>query len=188
LLREEVRNKLQDQIGDEGEKAFFSKGSGSSQKQLLPEEKKKQATRIVELKKETNYKKCGKKGHWEREYLGNKKTGWSSDKTDKSVPSSSVEGKSKAHAVVSEEFEDEDDNSALMVFVGDRPSDDRWYLDGGATDHMTDHLEWFTSMTKVQSGHWPVMIVDNRKLWVQGVGSIEVQCKLGDKWEPWVFR
>jgi hypothetical protein len=104
------------------------------------------------------------------------------------APSSSAEGKRKLHIVVSEEFEDEDDSSAFMVFVGDRPSDDGWYLDGGATDHMTDHLEWFTSITMVQSNCWLVMIVDNRKLWVQGVGSIEVQCKLGDKWEPRVFR
>jgi hypothetical protein len=32
LLREEVRNKLQIQIDDEGEKAFFLEGSGSGQK------------------------------------------------------------------------------------------------------------------------------------------------------------
>jgi hypothetical protein len=63
LLKEETRNKLQDQAEEEGEKAFFSKGSVLGQWPLSTEERKRRAAKIAELKKKTNYKKCGKKGH-----------------------------------------------------------------------------------------------------------------------------
>jgi hypothetical protein len=46
LLKEEARNRIQDSVDDEGEKAFFASGSGAGQKPLSLEEKKKQAARI----------------------------------------------------------------------------------------------------------------------------------------------
>jgi hypothetical protein len=63
LLREEVRNKMQDSATDEGETAFLASRSGTSQKALTPEEKKKRAARIAELKSKTKCKACGKVGH-----------------------------------------------------------------------------------------------------------------------------
>lgn len=56
-------------------------------------------------------------------------------------------------------------------------------MDGGATDHMTDRLEWFDSLKNVPEGRWPVMIADNRRLWVRGVGRIQVKCQLDGVWK-----
>jgi hypothetical protein len=39
-------------------------------------------------------------------------------------------------------------------------------MDGGATEHMTDCLDWFVLLEEVPNGRWPVMIADNQKLWV----------------------
>jgi hypothetical protein len=66
-----------------------------------------------------------------------------------------------------------------MVCASEVPSDDGWYLD--ATDHMINRLDWFTSINKVQQGRWPVMIADNRKLWVCGFGQIIAKCLVNDQ-------
>jgi hypothetical protein len=70
-----------------------------------------------------------------------------------------------------------------MVHKGEQSVDDAWYMDGGATNHMIDRLDWFDSFTFVPQGHWPVMIVDNRRLWVRGVGSIHIKCLVNKTWE-----
>ena len=54
-----------------------------------------------------------------------------------------------------------------MAFVGENAEvnkGDIWYLDSGATDQMSDKLEWFQNFAEVAMGRWPVMIADNQKL------------------------
>ena len=66
---------------------------------------------------------------------------------------------------------------AFMAHTGaEQVSDYASYLDGGATDHMSDRLEWFTSISEVPKRRWPVMIADNRQLWIRGVGKIQIEC------------
>jgi hypothetical protein len=95
--------------------------------------------------------------------------------------------KNKAHAAVSKDFDD-DDTSVFMACTGECPLDDGWYLDGGTTDHMTDRLEWFTSINEIQQGRWPVMIANNHKLWVRGVGQIMAKCLVDGQWENRTFK
>jgi hypothetical protein len=47
-----------------------------------------------------------------------------------------------------------------------------WYLDGGATEHMTDQLDWFNNFKQIFLGRWPVRIADNRCLWMRSVGDM----------------
>ena len=168
LLKEEARNRLQDEVDGEGEKAFFSRGqsSGGSQKLVTAEEKKKRAAKIAELKKKTKCNSCGRKGHWEKdaECPENKKKSRQGAKVEKKLDTK-ADAKSEANAVTSNDA-DEDDNSAFMVHANDEKDKDAWYMDGGATEHMTDRLEWFQTFTEVAEGRWPVMIADNRRLWV----------------------
>ncbi|KAG0573956.1 hypothetical protein KC19_VG224800, partial [Ceratodon purpureus] len=141
LLKEESRNKVQEFMENEEEKAFFSsrgQGSSSGRRLLSVEEKRKHAAKIAELKKKTKCRRCGKHGHWERECPDGRKDGDSEKASRKTIESKQL--KSEAHAVITEDF-DEGNSSAFMVYVGDRSEDDAWYLDGGATDHMTDRLE-----------------------------------------------
>jgi hypothetical protein len=70
-----------------------------------------------------------------------------------------------------------------MVYGGGYISDEAWYMDGGTTEHMTDKLEWFASLEAIPQGRWSVMIVDNRRLWVRGVGHIKIRCLIDQNWE-----
>jgi hypothetical protein len=49
---------------------------------------------------------------------------------------------------------------------------------------MTDRIEWFTEFQRITLGKWPVMIVDNCRLWVCGIGSIKIRCFVDGRWEP----
>ena len=49
-----------------------------------------------------------------------------------------------------------------------------WYADSGATKHMTEHRDWFSTFKDIPSGTWSVAIADDRNLWVRGVGDINI--------------
>jgi hypothetical protein len=90
-------------------------------------EEKKRATKIVELKKKTKCRKCGKKGHWEREFLDYKKEGDFEKLGSKGVNIK----KSEAHSMISEELK-EGENSTFMAHTKEYPCDDAWYMDDNA--------------------------------------------------------
>jgi hypothetical protein len=175
LLKEESLNRMQGEMEEEGDRAFLaSRGSssGSGKKNLSPEEKKKRAERISELKKKTRCNKCGKRGHWANECPDGKKES-KPEKSERSAAAQKGDEKSEANTVSSDDHDD--DSSAFMAYVGhgsENSLEDAWYLDGGATDHMTDKLEWFSNFTEIPKGRWLVMIADNRKLWARGFGDM----------------
>ena len=70
-----------------------------------------------------------------------------------------------------------------MVHADEYDKDESWYMDGGATDHMTDRIDWFSTFKKVAEGRWRVMIADNRRLWIRGTGVIHIQCLIDGKWQ-----
>ena len=138
--------------------------------------------KIAEVKKRTRSNNCRKKGHWANECPEKKEASFK--KPDKGKSTSKEVNKSKANAAVCEESES--DSSAFMAFVGENAEvnkGDIWYLDDGATNHMSDKLEWFQNFEEVAMGQWPVMIADNRKLWVRGYGDIQVRCLMNSHWE-----
>ena len=49
-----------------------------------------------------------------------------------------------------------------------------WFADSGATEHMTDHRDWFSTFTPISKGTWSVAVADDRNIWVQGKGDIEI--------------
>ena len=106
---------------------------------MSPEDKKKRAERIAELKKRTCCNKCGKKGHWANECPDNKRES-SPEKSKKAASAQKAESKSEANAVAGEDGEDS--STVFMAYSGEKDEpEDAWYLDGGATDHMTDKIE-----------------------------------------------
>jgi hypothetical protein len=48
------------------------------------------------------------------------------------------------------------------------------YVDEGAIDHMTDMNEWFNTFEEVLVGKWPIVVANNKKLWVGGMATIEI--------------
>ena len=49
-----------------------------------------------------------------------------------------------------------------------------WFADSGATEHMTEHREWFSTFKPIPSGTWSVTVADDRDLWVRGIGDIRL--------------
>jgi hypothetical protein len=120
----------------------------------------------------------------ERECPDGKKES-SSKRPDKATSPKPAVAKSEAHAVISD---DDHDSSAFMVHTSESCPDDVWYMDGGATEHMIDRLDWFVSIKEIEEGRWPVMIADNRRPWARGVGNINVQCCINKKWEKKILQ
>lgn len=41
-----------------------------------------------------------------------------------------------------------------------------WFADSGATKHMTEHRDWFSTFSNIPLGTWSVTVADDRDLWV----------------------
>ena len=53
-------------------------------------------------------------------------------------------------------------------------SSDTWFADSGASDHMTDRREWFSTFQFIPEGRHAVQIADNTHIWVTGKGNIKI--------------
>ncbi len=58
-----------------------------------------------------------------------------------------------------------------------------WFLDSGASQHMTDNRDFFSSFETVSS-HWPDVtgIADSLRQ-VEGVGEVHIRTKVGGEWK-----
>ncbi len=56
-----------------------------------------------------------------------------------------------------------------------------WFLDSGASQHMTDQRDLFTSFEPVTS-YWPVTGIAESLRQVKGVGEIRIRTKIGGLW------
>ena len=53
---------------------------------------------------------------------------------------------------------------------------DVWFADSGASEHMTDRLDWFSNFQLISEGIHTVQIADDTKLRVRGKGDIQIYC------------
>lgn len=58
--------------------------------------------------------------------------------------------------------------------------EDQWFLDSGATDHMTGHMEWFCEYKQFDSPA-KVTIGDGSVLLAEGSGRINISCQVKNK-------
>ena len=69
--------------------------------------------------------------------------------------------------------------SSIHINSANAVTEDVWYANGGASDHMTDnknvHFFWICTWRR-----WSVSLADNRKLWVTGVADIKVSSKISN--------
>jgi hypothetical protein len=51
---------------------------------------------------------------------------------------------------------------------------DYWYADSGATEHMSDRLDWMYNFKPIPTGQWPVTTADDSQHWVCGIGDVQL--------------
>ncbi len=74
-------------------------------------------------------------------------------------------------------------SATLNVIIPKRSTKNVQYANGRATNHLIDMNEWFNTFEEVLVGKWPIMVANNQKLWICGVGIIKVQCVINGRWE-----
>lgn len=57
-----------------------------------------------------------------------------------------------------------------------------WYANGGPSKHMSDCRENFMDMREVPNGTWYVLIANDQRLWVRGVGKIHIERWIDEQW------
>jgi hypothetical protein len=73
--------------------------------------------------------------------------------------------------------------NVIITNLKKRNTKNVWYANGRAIDHLIDMSEWFNTFEEILVGKWPVMVANNQKLWVCGVGIRKVQCVINGRWE-----
>jgi hypothetical protein len=49
-----------------------------------------------------------------------------------------------------------------------------WFADSGATEHMTEHRDWYSTFEPIAPETWAVTVADDRHLWIRGVRNIQI--------------
>lgn len=110
---------------------------------------------------------CGKKGHWKRECR-------SRDKRSEKDEKDRHKGKPKS-----------EDSEALIEAEEDRyegADGEKWYLDTGASAHMTSHKTWLTNYKEFEEPR-KFKIGDGNYLLSYGVGEIPIRAYTSKHWE-----
>lgn len=198
----QMENIMNLQEGDnQSDKAFFTRSGRSSSDNNSKDaraQKEKNKEYVKDLKSRTLCFNCGKPKHWRDECPEPPRKDHSRRTKDHKGKHSA-----HANVVISQECDssnDEDechesdcsdtsDSYAFMVQSSIKTSQaltktsqaltvskdrDTWFADSGATEHMTEHREWFTTFNVVPIGQWSVAVADDRDLWVLGTGNIDI--------------
>ena len=61
-------------------------------------------------------------------------------------------------------------------------SEEVWYADAGATEHMSDNRATFINFKEIPKETWPVAIANEHSLWVMGKRDIKIKRRAHDQW------
>lgn len=110
---------------------------------------------------------CHKPGHWAAECWNNPESKQYKFKNSK------VSGEERGEALISEAFASVQKTAKTTV--------EAWYMDTGASDHMTHKLEWFINYTPMKDDI-KIKIGDGETISGNGRGSINISAFNGEKW------
>lgn len=111
---------------------------------------------------------CNRSGHWRRDCPTLKKTGETS--------SNHAYGEAcEAEALVCEAFISEQD------FYSAKRESDKWFMDSGASDHMSSKREWFINFIDLKVPI-PIRIGNGKHIFAVGIGEIVILSSNGKKW------
>ena len=115
-------------------------------------------------KKNAKCRYCGKKGHYERECR-------TKEKDKKSGKLKKPFQKQQANTV---DKKDQEDGSVFVAALSVTMSDKEWYIDSGASQHMTGIRSWFSTYENIPLGP-KVYLGDDTGLAIKGKGNISFQ-------------
>ena len=95
-------------------------------------------------KKNAKCRYCGKKGHYERECRTKEK--------DKKLGKLKNFQKQHANTVDKKDSTQKDESVFVAALSVTTMSDKEWYIDSGASQHMTRHRSWFSNYENLPSG------------------------------------
>ena len=75
-------------------------------------------------------------------------------------------------------------SQALSVNV----DENTWFADSGASEHMPDCREWFSTFTPIAAETWTVAVADDRNLCVLGTSNIDILLSINDQQKRGVLK
>ena len=183
------------------DQAFFTRSASSSQSRLSSkkEQYQKDLSYIRDLKARTKCYNCHEFGHWSADCPKPKKK-----RTNGKDPRKIDGGLSEANLVESLRITSSSDEDSKSVSNEDfafvitstlssyaltiESSMDAWFADSGASEHMTDRLEWFSNFRSIHDGVHTVQIANDTKLWVRGKGDIQIRCLIDGEYHRGLMR
>lgn len=104
---------------------------------------------------------CDKPGHWAREC-----------RSKKNIDARKEDDEARGDALVSETMVSVNDESTLQT---------AWYLDSGATDHMSNQRSWFVNFKRLSQAR-QVRIGNGKRIPATGEGDVNILAFDGEKW------
>ena len=212
LLRHEAILKGQGQFNEGSDKAFFTRSTGASstasrQRLSRKEQHQKDVEYLKDLKSRSKCLNCGKRGaHWSADCpepckkplpkpSGKPYSGISAANIAEAMYTTTLsDNEADTHTEPDCEPDDDEPEIAFMVstcsiaFLTSTLSSDKWYADSAATEHMTNRRDWFTNFKSIDDGVWPVLVADNKKVWVKGQGDIKIIRHVNGRKLPGILR
>ena len=163
--------------------AFFS-----CLQQGKPLTKKEQHSKDVEylknLKARTKCYNCKEFGHWSADCKKPKRQRGKTDsqKTDLGFSNANVAESLRSSSDSDTTGDDADTNEYAFMVQSTASSSafsanlysEIWFADSSASDHMTDHREWFSDFIPIPDGTHAIQIADDTCIWVNGKGNIKI--------------
>lgn len=121
--------------------------------------------------------RCNKFGHWRRECPENKKERLEPNNGRHENRSLHAHNswENESEALVSESFANE------IALFSSAKYGNGWFLDSGASDHMSNRREWF-KVLRMLSVPIPVRIGDGKFIYAYGRGEIDILVFDGERW------
>ena len=137
--------------------------------------------RIKELKKKSRCHNCRELGHWWQDNVCSRKDNrqYGQRKPESSKSTARLTETRDTIALVTQSMILTSVSEAMLAQDN---TQEVWYADAGATEHMSDNRAAFIDFQEVPKGTWPVAITNDQSLWVQGKGNIRIKRRAHNQW------